>query len=96
MLACDRCGSASLWRFTPPALPDDSARAEGVYLCGECRALVVTTRAPSVSFGNRARLAARRHPIDAEARPAPVAARHQRREREAPAERGDLVAVEHY
>ncbi len=95
MLACDRCASASLWRFTPPAAPGTPSHADGVYLCGECRALIITARAPRVSFGNRQRLAARPYPVDTEARPAPAAARHEGREREAPAERGDLVAVEH-
>ena len=96
MLACDRCGSASLWRFTPPATSGDPTQADAVYLCGECRALLITTRTPSISFGNRARLAARRNPVDTEARPAPAATRHERSEREAPAERGNLVAVEHH
>ena len=95
MLACDRCGSASLWPFSPRTSSESSDLAEGVYLCTECRALVVWTRPPLVRFGDPARLAARRHPVDTEARPAPAAAVHERREREAPAERGDLVAVEH-
>ena len=95
MPACDCCGSASLWRFTPPIANQDPAHADGVYLCSECRAFVVTTRPPAVRFGNPALLAARRHAVDTEARPAPAAAWHEWREREAPAERGDLVAVEH-
>ena len=95
MLGCDRCGSASLWRFTPPTATEDPARSEGVYLCSDCRALIVRTRPTGVRFGNPGRLAARRDAIDPEPRPAPAAAGHERREREAPAERGDLVSVEH-
>ena len=94
MPACERCGSATLWRFTPPAATQGPDRDAGVYFCTTCRALDVRTRPPAIRFGDPARLAARRHAVDAEARPAP-AARHERREREAPAERGDLVAVEH-
>ncbi len=95
MHACDRCGSARLWCFTPPTATEDPTRSEGVYLCSGCRALIVRTRPAGVRFGDPARLAARRHAVDAEPRPAPAAARHEGREREAPAERGDLVAVEH-
>ena len=95
MHACDRCGSASLWRFTPPGPTQDVASAGGVFLCADCRAFVVRARPPLVRFGDPARLATRRYPVDTEARPAPAAAIHERREREAPAERGDLVAVEY-
>ena len=95
MFACDRCGSASLRRFTPADATQSSVGAEGVYFCSECRALAVRTRPPIVRFGNPALLATRRQAVDAEPRTTPVAARHERRECEAPAERGDLVAVEH-
>ena len=94
MHACDRCGSASLRRFTPPGLTQDVASAEGVFLCADCRALIVRTRPPLVQFGDPSRLAARRYPVDTEAWPAPAAV-HERREHEAPSKRGDLVAVEH-
>ena len=95
MLACDRCGSVTLWPFTPPTATAGPDQAEGVYFCSECRAIVVKTRPAPVRFGDPTQLTARRDAVDAEPRPAPAAARHERREREAPAERGGLVAVQY-
>ena len=95
MLACDRCGSARLWQFTPPSSTDGPAQTEGVYLCAHCRALVIRTRPPGLRFGDSRRLASRRQAVHTEARPVSVPAWHERRDREAPAERRDPVAVEH-
>ena len=95
MSVCDRCGSASLRNFTPSRLAAERPPAEGVFMCSSCRALVVRTRPIGPRFGHPSRLTARRYPVDAEARPAPALAGHQRGEDEAPSERRDLVGVQH-